>query len=164
MRYGKRMHVIVCTQDADPLIRPIRSLETKRAINLFRCTHHEWPMTADKPDWDAAKVWLSGWTSGKLFGTEITAVFAPAVEEHGHEQHNTVGRLAQDVFGERVTYYPTYAPRGQRSRTGVEVPPPTAHEIALKLRALSCYESQITNPATRPWFFELLDLREWHTT
>lgn len=161
MRYGKRMHVIVCTQDVDPKVRGIRSLETAKATRILGCTHHEWPMSADKPDWETAKMWLAGWADNKLFATKIENVFAPAIEVEGHEQHNAVGLLAQDVFGDRVTHYLTYAPRGVRSRYGVEVPPPTAHEIALKLRALSCYESQITNPATRPWFFELLDLREW---
>lgn len=161
MRYGKRMHVIVCTQDADEKIRALRSLETKRAIGLFGCSHHEWPMAADAPDWTKAKEWLEAWASDKLFATRIENVFAPAIEPEGIAQHNAVGLLAQDVFGDRVTHYLTYAPRGERSRYGVEVPPPTAHEIALKLRALSMYESQITNPHTRAWFFELLDLREW---
>jgi hypothetical protein len=118
-------------------------------------------MPADSPDWDAAKVWLSGWVSDKLFATKITAVFAPAIEPEGHDHHNAVGLLAQDVFGDRVTHYLTYGPRGKRSSYGVPVPPPTAHEIALKLRALSMYESQIGSFAARPWFFELLDLREW---
>ena len=161
MRYGKRLHVIVCTQDADEKMRGVRSLETSRAITLLGCTHHEWPMPADQWDRETAKMWLEGWASEKLFAQRIEQVFAPAIEPEGHEQHNAVGLLAQDVFGDRVTHYLTYAPDGVRSRYGVEVPPPTAHEIALKLRALACYESQITNPATRPWFFELLDLREW---
>ena len=161
MRYGKRLHVIVCTQDADEKIRGVRSLETKKAISLFGCTHHEWPMAADEPNWETAKEWLQAWASQSLFATRIENVFAPAIETEGQEQHNAVGLLAQDVFGDRVTPYLTYAPRGERSRYGVEVPPPTAHEIAVKLRALACYGSQITNPHTRPWFFELLDLREW---
>ena len=114
-----------------------------------------------EPDWKKAKGWLEAWASDSLFATKIEHVFAPAIEPEGQEQHNAVGLLAQDVFGDRVTHYLTYAPRGQRSRHGVEVPPPTAHEIALKHRALSMYESQITNPHTKPWFFELLDLREW---
>ncbi len=161
MRYGKRMHVIVCTTDADPHIRPIRSMETKKAIAQFGCSHHEWPMPADEVDWSRGREWLESWASNALFATKIEHVFAPAIEPEGIPDHNAVGLLAQDVFGDRVTHYLTYAPRGQRSRYGVEVPPPTAHEIARKLRALSCYESQITNPATRPWFFELLDMREW---
>jgi LmbE family N-acetylglucosaminyl deacetylase len=161
MRYGKRMHVIVCTQDADPAIRGVRSMETKRAISLLGCTHHEWPMSADEPNWDSAKEWLGAWASDKLFATRIEKVFAPAIEVEGHEQHNAVGLLAQDVFGDRVTHYLTYGPRGERSQHGVEVAPPTAHEIVRKLRALSCYESQITNPCSMPWFFDLLDMREW---
>lgn len=161
MRYGKRMHVIVCTQDADPAIRSIRSQETARAIAHFGCSHHEWPMPADQVNWDIAKEWLSGWASTNLFPTKIEIVFAPAIEPEGHEHHNAVGLLAQDVFGDIVQKYLTYAPRGQRSDYGIEVLPPTAYEIARKLRAMSCYESQIMNSMSRPWFFDLLDMREW---
>ena len=88
-------------------------------------------------------------------------VYAPKWEPDGHEDHNLVADVAKHVYGDRVVSYLTYAPRGERSRDGVEVPDVSAWEIAAKLRALSAYVSQIADPATRPWFTSLLDLREW---
>lgn len=153
-------HVIVCTQDADPAVRRERSLETASAVRILGCSYHEWPLLASDPNWDQAKTWLESWNSTELLPSVPERVFAPAVEEGGHEQHNIVGQLALDIFGPLVIPYLTYAPRGQRSRSEKQVIP-TAQEIQLKLRALSCYQTQIANPATRPWFFDLLDLREW---
>lgn len=92
---------------------------------------------------------------------EYDHCFAPAVEEGGHEHHNEVGRLALAVFGEhRVTRYLTYTRHGGRSREGTLVEP-EPEWVALKLAALACYRSQIDDPATRPWFYDLVDLREW---
>lgn len=156
-----RAHIIVCTHDADPLIRRRRSLETASAARLMGCSHHVWPMSADSLDLKQGKLWLEGWNSTQLVDSTPAQVFAPAVEKDGHEQHSAIGQLALDVFGDAVTSYLTYAPRGQRSREGKEVDPPNADEISRKLQALACYETQIANPQTRPWFFELLDLREW---
>lgn len=92
--------------------------------------------------------------------TSADRVWAPAYHFDGHEEHNLVGQVADTVFGDRVRYYLTYAPRGQRQTEGFEVVP-TAEEIARKLRAMACYVSQIEYPATRPWFFDLLDMREF---
>ena len=88
-------------------------------------------------------------------------VYVPMIRVDGHEEHNEAAQLALVAFGpERVVFYLTYAPRGQRDRDGVEVVP-TTPEIACKLHALSCYQSQIEQSTTRPWFFDLLDMREW---
>lgn len=79
-------------------------------------------------------------------------VFAPCEEEDGHWQHNLIGSLALDVFGEeRVTRYLTYTSSRGRSDWGFEVPY-EPHWPAMKLRALSCYRSQIMEPSTRPHF------------
>lgn len=156
----ERLHVIICTQDANEDIRQVRSLETARAIDILGCSHHEWPMPADKPDWDKARVWLSAWDSSSLVASRADRVYAPAVHPEGNEQHNIVGELALEIFGDRVVPYMTYAPRGQRQREGTEVVP-CAFEIQWKLQALACYSTQIENPLTRPWFYDLLDLREW---
>lgn len=67
-------------------------------------------------------------------------VYAPAVESTGHPHHNLVGEVARRVF-ERVTYYMTYTPAGK------SVGKPVDHEpawVLRKLKALACYESQIT--------------------
>ncbi len=88
-------------------------------------------------------------------------VIAPAVEEFGHEEHNLVGRLCLTVFQDiKMIRYRTYSPRGTRSH-GTPVPPGSGEEISRKLLAMSCYRSQAEDRATRPWFYDLLDMREW---
>lgn len=154
-----RAHVIVCSQDADPEVRKVRSLETTNAIQILGCSHHEWPVSANDMNWMQAKLWMQGWNDPEYSNVPNT-VYAPAVHEEGHYQHNKIGELALEVFGDKVISYLTYAPRAQRQTDGHEVVP-TADEIQRKLRALACYRTQIQNPATRAWFFELLDLREW---
>lgn len=155
-----RAHVIVCSHDPDPDVRKQRSLETTNAIQILGCSHHEWPMSSSNMDWDKAREHLEAWNSSRLVASVADTVYAPAVDPEGHEQHNRIGEMALEVFGEKVIPYLTYAPRGQRQTEGREVVP-TAEEIQRKLRALACYRSQIEHPSTRAWFFELLDLREW---
>ncbi len=89
-------------------------------------------------------------------------VIAPAIEESGHEEHNLVGELALETFGDvEIVRYSTYAPRGIRMTWNEEVEADRPEFVARKLAAMSCYRSQIADPATRPWFYELLDMREW---
>ncbi len=92
---------------------------------------------------------------------EARRVIAPAFHPEGHKEHNYVSLMASASLGEVVDFYLTYAPRGQRSH-GTEVSP-EPWMIARKLRALSCFESQIEQASTRPWFYDLLDMREWTT-
>lgn len=154
-------HVIVCMQDQNFATRAQRSEEMATAVRIMGCTHHEWPMTEDAPNWDKARDWLSSWNSTQFLQSKPDKVWVPAWHPEGHEQHNKVNELAREVFGEDVLgTYLTYAPRGHRQRDGVEVVP-TTDEIHLKLRALACYRTQIDQLPTRPWFFDLLDLREW---
>jgi LmbE family N-acetylglucosaminyl deacetylase len=95
--------------------------------------------------------------------TEPVHVFAPVVEDDGHDEHNLVGRLAVEVFGlGSVTAYPTYTRHGGRTTdVGREVPIENEW-IIQKFWALSCFKSQIAHPARRPWFYDLLDMREWY--
>jgi LmbE family N-acetylglucosaminyl deacetylase len=90
-------------------------------------------------------------------------VIAPAVVlVLGHEEHNLVGQLAEQTFRDvPITWYATYAPRGQRTVGRKESFPAEPEHVARKLAALSCYRSQIADPATAPWFYSLLDMREW---
>lgn len=156
----ERPHVIVCTQDDDPEVRGPRSYETTCAITTLGCSHHEWPMSPKNFDLEQARTWLKLWDSPR-HSTVPDKVYAPAVSEEGHEDHNLIGSLAVEVFGPaRVIPYLTYGPRGQRQREGMEIVP-TPAEIQRKLKALACYRTQIENAMTRPWFFDLLDLREW---
>ena len=158
----EQAHVIVCSQDADPGIRKARSLETTAAITLLGCSHHEWPIPADEMEKhvDQMKIWMTAWNSTSLVASTPDRVYAPAVNTEGHEQHNLIGLLAREVFGDKVIPYGTYAPRGQREVLPQEVIP-TAYEIQRKLQAIACYRTQMENSSTRPWFFDLLDMREW---
>lgn len=94
-----------------------------------------------------------------LYG-EADKVYAPAYATNGHEEHNEVAGLAATVYGPGTSSYLTYAPRGERQRDGFEVKP-TPDEIRHKLFALAAFPSQIEQESTRPWFYELLDMREW---
>lgn len=158
----ERAHVIVCSQDADPAVRKDRSLETTRAIEILRCSHHEWPVPADRFEKNLGqmKVWMAAWNSTSLVASTPDRVYAPAIHPEGHEQHNLIGELAREVFGDKVIFYGTYAPRGERQHLGREVIP-DADEIRRKFEALACYRTQIEHPLSRPWFFDLLDMREW---
>jgi LmbE family N-acetylglucosaminyl deacetylase len=97
-----------------------------------------------------------------LHDVEYDMVYAPAPHDHGHHEHNVVGRVALDTLGaERVTWYQTYTRTKGRQKYGNLVEP-DPDMIARKLRALACFTTQIAHPARRPWFYELLDMREWH--
>jgi LmbE family N-acetylglucosaminyl deacetylase len=152
--------VLVCSRSRDEEEATLREAELAEAMAILDAPYRVWPYTS--LDRRTIIADLSAWLPKNDPTYRYSHVFAPAVEQGGHDEHNGVGQAALDVFGsERVTPYLTYAPRGQRSREGVEVIPADPSWIALKLRALACYRSQIEDPKTRPWFFELLDLREW---
>lgn len=112
-----------------------------------------------RPDWDAAVLSLREY-AGRI--DDLTVVYAPTVEDGGHDHHNRVGHLAAGLFGvDRVTGYTTYTRHGGRTVGVHEVVPDDPVWILRKLRALACYESQIADPATRPWFTG--GLSEWYT-
>ncbi len=82
-------------------------------------------------------------------------VWAPYPEPGGHSAHNRIGDLAVELWPGKVTWYTTYTTDG-RSRNGDAVEPLDGWET-LKLRALSCYQSQITNRGTAPHFHRGLE-------
>lgn len=79
-------------------------------------------------------------------------VWAPAWEEGGHEQHNSVSSAAYSIFGDRVIPYLTYK-RGSMRTRGTEVPFEPSW-VVKKMRALCCYASQIELENTRAWFMD----------
>jgi len=119
---------------------PMRTVpldEVNEALWQLKCP--VWSETLPSKDWDA--------------------VYAPAIDPEGHQEHNDAALDARSISN-NVISYATYAPRGQRTRTNKEV----SFEpwmVAKKLRALSCFLSQIEQESTRPWFTYLLDVREW---
>lgn len=87
-------------------------------------------------------------------------VWSPMFELDGHEQHNLVARCAEIVYPGRVRYYATYSRGSRRTTTEHEVIP-KPHWPALKLRAMSCYASQINLGDCQSWFAADEMLREW---
>lgn len=144
--------IVICFDAADP----VRRLESGLAAQTLGCELEQWVYSEDRllPR-DFFELLLR-----RDEHTHFDRVFAPAVEDDGHEQHNAVGRTARAVFGSRVTGYLTYTRSGGRSTNG-DLVATTPEMIRRKLAALACYQSQIDRPATRPWFYEQLDMREW---
>ena len=130
--------------------------ETEKAMGLVGC---DW-LTSMLPETKVDEQALRGFLTD-LDGSAVERVFAPAVEEGGHEHHSLVGQLALDVFGTKVRPYMTYK-RGFGRSTGKTAVIPTAVERALKKAAMQCYQSQIRNPATAYWFTDESNWeREW---
>lgn len=83
-------------------------------------------------------------------------VWAPSAET-SHPDHLAVCQAADVVFGDRVTHYQTYQD-GQKVRLGQVVPFEPVW-VGQKLRALSCYQSQITHERANQFFCQ--DLYEY---
>lgn len=130
-----------------------RTAETVAACEQLGVTQLSfWPQSDSAPNWEAIEAMMRELPSPET-------VFAPAIEVGGHEDHNMVGELASKVFGiDRCVFYLTYVRGCGRSDWGREVIP-KPEWIALKHIALACYQSQIAESSTRPWFLD--EIREW---
>lgn len=73
---------------------------------------------------------------------QVEKCYAPAAYPDGNDEHNTVAEAAFRLYGERVRFYSTYTKGNPKQTGGVEIIP-TEHELFLKRKALSEYESQI---------------------
>lgn len=128
----------------------------------------EWLGGREREPMHSLEEQLSKWCPPELFlerdpdAEYYEHVFAPLPEPGGHPEHNYVGTVAVELWGKvRTTLYTTYTRTGGRTTSeGQEVELP-AWMIQRKLRALAEYISQIEQPSTRPWFCQMLDLREW---
>jgi len=101
----------------------------------------------------------------------IASVWAPAIYNNGHAQHNQIGRVAE-LMGGKVHFYHTYV-REVEGKVGkhrheyrdspdvIESAPVKLEHVTRKLRALSCYRTQIETArfGCTPHF--LRDQREW---
>lgn len=133
-----------------------RERETGAALSVLDAPAWEqWPIRDDKPDWVTVKRLMEQARDD----LKPDRVFAPSWEVGGHDHHNAVAEIAAEVFGpDMVTGYLTYVRGSARSDWATEVVPEPIH-IIRKHVALSCFESQIREPSTRPWFMD--GLREW---
>lgn len=116
-----------------------REAETEAALAVLGVTKWEqWPYPDSDPPWSDVEK--------RLASLQAEHIYAPAIERGGHPHHNVIGQLAQALWPRKVTYYTTYTTWG-RTKRGCVVP--WEYEWALlKLRALSCYRSQIVLPGT----------------
>lgn len=109
----------------------------------------------------------------ELHVPKVADVWAPAIYQDGHMQHNQIGRVA-GLLGAPVRFYHTYVRQVEgkvdglstswASRTAmkpVESQPAQGLHVTRKLRAMSCYRTQIETArfGCTPHF--LRDQREW---
>ena len=129
----------------------MREAETSTALRLLGVhAWEQWTELDRDPDWELVRRTIANLCARY----EPERVFAPAFEVGGHDHHNAIAEIAADVFGPaRITSYLTYV-RGNGGRSEGDAVVPEPEWIALKHRALACFESQIREPTTRPWFME----------
>ncbi len=159
---GHRPHVVTVFGNAvyQPEVPSLeREMEQARALaNLGSLEWMRWPLTDTAGAGDAIR--FAVLSLMEPLSEQYDVVFAPLVELDGHEQHNLVGECCHAVFGDRVKWYATYRRGEGRTHEAYEVAPEPGW-AALKFAAMSCYSTQIENPATRPWFQAADCLREW---
>ncbi len=112
--------------------QPERFDEDAAACEILGVKLEATGVVEELPNWDVVTGILRSYR-----GVEVC--YAPAFETDGHEHHNIVAGLADQVFP-NVVHYMTYTRAGKS--TGRPVPYDPAW-VALKLRAIACYESQI---------------------
>lgn len=157
-----RPHVVVCfrseRQQAVGIDDVTRETETAAAMGILGTTWEQCPISDKAPDESA----LCAYLAASFVPDEVGIVFAPLHEEGGHEQHNLVADVAARAFpGKQIVRYTTYRRGWPVTRTRTPIPfDPTWP--ALKLRALACYQSQISLPDTAPWFLDN-GLREFYS-
>lgn len=150
MRYQPRVITLLKSQVQEDrrtgITNAMRESENAAAMQELGITQHEqWPENDRHPDWGTIEARL------EPMADEYEMVFAPAVEEGGHEDHSAVGEIALAVFGDRVHPYLTYR-RGLGRTRGANIVPWEPEWVSYKLRALACFHSQIAEPSTRDWF------------
>lgn len=152
---GHRPHVVVCfksqvQEDRGGPTAAVREGETNRALWWLGAQSWEQLTTLDTDPEPETKLYDDLVKLRERHDPEI--VWAPYREMGAHEQHNTVARVALEVFEHRCRWYCTYV-RGYGSTKRVEVPF-TAFWVATKMRAMACYASQIALENTQFWFMD----------
>ena len=137
----------------------IREAETDRAMNVAGCDWEQWPILDSDPE-RAAR--LSGLMSHAASWFPPRLVVAPLAEENGHEDHNMVANAVTVAFAHRahIIRYATYQRGRGRTVTDREMPHLDLW-WRLKIAAMNCYQSQIDEPTTCPWFADPQAESEW---
>lgn len=153
-----RERPVVCTALARTREGPTRLDEHFRALGILGAHSRQLPEPETRPNWQHVEQWMHDLKDEY----RPSHVFAPAIEENGHDQHNSVAFLAAAVFeGLPIVRYMTYQRGHGRSRGATEVVPEPGWP-SLKLQSMAQYASQINRAATMPWFAAGDMLREWY--
>jgi len=132
-----------------------RMQESRDAIEgVLGLTWTQWPFSDLRPDWERVQEWMVE----ERDRVNPERVWAPAVEEGGNPHHTTVATIAREVFGDRCRHYLTYTEHRVHSNGGVAVEFENEW-VALKLRAMACYGSQIRLQSTSHHFQQ--GVAEW---
>lgn len=157
----ERPTVVVCllgtTQGIHGEVRVRETDEAMKVLDIEDVRH--WRICDDRHE-NELRPWLKQDMLRIAAERELDVVFAPMVEDGGHDQHNLIGELARQVFP-NVQGYATYRRGGGRTQTTNEVSFDPDWP-ARKLAAMACYRSQIRIENTRPWFFDDDAYREWY--
>ena len=78
----------------------------------------------------------------RLKWIDADVIYAPEVYQNGNPQHNMVGRVAKELFGDKVKTYSTYEIHNLEPKGNIIIMP-TEEEKNLKEHALSKYISQL---------------------
>ncbi len=128
----------------------VRLAEFVTAMTVLGCP---WVSIADTDaDEDELFDRLGRLAVGRL---DVDHVYAPLPEADGNDEHNLVGDIAAQIWPGAVTFYTTYTP-GARTTRGERVPSEPSW-LALKRKALACYQSQQAIPGIRAHFNRPLD-------
>ena len=126
--------------------------ETVEAMKILGCSVMRLGIRDDVIDEWSVKDKLS-----RFAGFET--VYASAIQG-GNPHHDLIGKVAQELFGDKVKQYVTYA-SGQFYTPGTIEIKPTKEEVELKNKALDCYVSQLNLEATKPHFKAVRGVSEW---
>jgi LmbE family N-acetylglucosaminyl deacetylase len=150
--HAEKPHVVTVLRSANQARNGItpeeREAEDAEAMEILGCSWEQWPYPDDDPDWDEV-------AGALLRHADADVVYAPEPIRYGHPQHNQVGELARDVFGDRCRFYTTYVFGGGPRMAGPVEVVPTRDAILAKLQALACYRSQILKGPSRFWMMPL---------
>ena len=133
--------VLLCLNDD-----PARELEFHAAMDVAGRTRSVLNASDSEPDWNDVRWQIE--CAASLYDVLI----APAYESGGHEQHNRIALIVNELGHPNVERYLTYRRGHGRSIGGTNVTSDDPGLRDLKLEALQCYVSQWENPATSPWF------------
>ena len=93
----------------------------------------------------------------KVFKPEM--IYAPAIQG-GNLQHDLVGKVALELFGNKCERYTTYTKTELYTTGNFEIKP-THNELELKEKMMNCYESQLNLKSTLPHFMAVKGKSEW---